>query len=76
MGDAGTYQEYEESALLWEQSIAMHKRYLCGPRLLTELTGTARRFTVGKHPEWLSFNGGVQRLSDVPEVKLGPSTDA
>ena len=24
-GDAGTYQEFEESALLWEQSIAMHK---------------------------------------------------
>ena len=70
-GDAGTYQEFEESALLWEQSIAMHKRYLCGPRLLTELTGTARRFTVGKHPEWLSFNGGVQRLLTYLRSNLG-----
>eukprot|EP00435_Cladocopium_sp_Y103_P019595 s2606_g4.t1 len=70
-GDAGTYQEFEESALLWEQSIAMHKRYLCGPRLLTELTGTARRFTVGKHPEWLSFNGGVQKLLTHLRTHLG-----
>jgi hypothetical protein len=70
-GDAGKHQEFEESALLWEQSIAMHKRYLCGPKLLKELTGTARRFTVGKHPEWLSFNGGVQRLLTYLRSNLG-----
>lgn len=70
-GDAGTYQEFEESALVWEQSIAVHKRSLCGPRLLTELTGTARRFTMGKHPEWLSFNGGVQRLLTHLRSNLG-----
>eukprot|EP00434_Breviolum_minutum_P045424 symbB.v1.2.040718.t1/scaffold7466.1/size11101/1 len=57
-GDSSSYQEYEEMALLWEQSIATHKRYLCAPRLITELTGSARRFTIGRHPEWVSYNGG------------------
>ena len=61
-GDSGTFQEYEECALLWEQSIAYEKRYLCGPKLINELVGTARRFVVGKRPEWVSYNGGVQQL--------------
>ena len=45
--------------LQWEQSIAHHKRYLCAPRLIAELGGTARKFVVGKRPEWVSYNGGV-----------------
>ena len=70
-GDASTYQEYEETVQFWEQSIAVHKRYLCGPRLISELTGTAKRFTVGKHPEWLSFNGGVTKLLTYLRANLG-----
>ena len=61
-GDSSTFQEFEECALLWEQSIALHKRYLAGPRLVTELCGTARKFVIGKRPEWLSHNGGVAKL--------------
>ena len=58
-GDSSTFQEYEEHSLIWEQSIQYEKRYLCGPRLINELIGTAKRFVVGKRPEWVSFNGEV-----------------
>ena len=47
-GEAGTFQEFEETALIWEQSIAMNKRYLCGPKLIAELTGAAKRLVAGK----------------------------
>lgn len=70
-GDSSSYQEYEEMALLWEQSIATHKRYLCAPRLITELTGSARRFTIGRHPEWVSYNGGVRTLLEHLRAQLG-----
>jgi len=41
-GDASTFQEYEECAQLWELATPYHKGYLCGPRLVSELTGTAK----------------------------------
>ena len=70
-GDASTFQEYSEWALLWEQSIQYQKRYLCAPRLINELGGTARRLVTGKRPEWVSFNGGVQKLLDHLRDHLG-----
>ena len=41
-GDASTFQEYEECAQLWELATPYHKGCLCGPRLVSELTGTAK----------------------------------
>eukprot|EP00435_Cladocopium_sp_Y103_P055044 s512_g18.t1 len=70
-GEAASFQTYEEQALQWEQGIAWHKRYLCGPRLVSELTGTARRFIIGKRPDWVSFNGGVQYLLEHLRAALG-----
>ena len=71
-GDAASYQEYEEQALQWEQSIAHGKRYLCGPRMIQEMSGTARKLVTGERPDWLSFNGGVVRRSlgrpQIPEL--------
>ena len=61
-GDAASFQQYEEEALQWEQSIAYGKRYLCGPKLIQEMSGTARKYVTGKRPDWLSFNGGVAHL--------------
>ena len=61
-GSASTFQEYSELAEHWEQTVPYHKRYLCGPKLLNELSGTARRFILSKRPGWLSHNGGVQTL--------------
>ena len=55
-GDAASYQEYEEQALQWEQSVEYKKRYLCGPKLIQEMSGTARKLVTGKRPDWLSFN--------------------
>ena len=47
-GDATKFQEYEEQALQWEQSIPYHKRYLAGPKLVAELSGPARKHVTGK----------------------------
>lgn len=35
--DAATLQEFEETSLVWEPSVAHHKRYLCAPKLMAEL---------------------------------------
>ena len=70
-GEASLFQAYEEEALQWEQSVAHHKRDLCGPKLIAQLSGTARKFVVGKKPNWVSFNGGVQRLLDHLRQSLG-----
>ncbi|CAE7627786.1 unnamed protein product [Symbiodinium sp. CCMP2456] len=61
-GNSATFQRYEEEALLWQQGIPYHKRYMSGPRLLAELQGAAKRMVVGKAPDWVSFNGGVETL--------------
>lgn len=61
-GDASTFQEFEEMALVWEQATPHHKRYLAAPKLIAELQGSAKRYVVGKHPEWVSHPGGVQKL--------------
>lgn len=61
-GDSNLFQQYEEEALQWEQSIATHKRYLCAPRLIGELSGSAKKHVMGKRPDWVSFEGGVTYL--------------
>ena len=38
------------------------KRYLCGPRIASELRGPAKRVLLGKQADWLSFDGGVRKL--------------
>ena len=61
-GEAGTFNDFEEACLMYEQSVAKEKRYLCGPKIVAELTGAARRLVTGKGPTWISYNGGVQEL--------------
>ena len=73
-GEATTFQEYEELCLQWEQSTAYHKRYLCGPRLVSELSGTARKHVMGKRPDWLSYQGGVTHLLEHLRECLGRPT--
>ena len=70
-GDPNSFQEYQETSLVWEQSVGWHKRSLCGPRLANELTGVACRFILGMPPDWLSYAGGVQRLMDHLGDSLG-----
>ena len=70
-GDAATFQEYEESCLLWEQGAAWEKRYLCGPKLAAVLTGSAKRHVSGKNPSWLSHGRGVRDLLDHLRMSLG-----
>ena len=70
-GSSATFQEYSELAEHWEQTIPYHKRYLCGPRLLNELSGTARRFVLSKRPGWVSHAGGVQTLLNHLRQHLG-----
>ena len=47
---------------MYEQAVAKEKRYLCGPKILAELTGSARRLVAGKGASWISYNGGVGEL--------------
>eukprot|EP00439_Symbiodinium_sp_Y106_P036330 s3080_g4.t1 len=61
-GDPSTFTEFSETARLYEQSVAFHKRAQVGPRVASELTGAARRQVTGQPPEWLSFAGGLERL--------------
>ena len=70
-GDAATFQEYEESCLLWEQGTAWEKRYLCGPKLAAALTGAAKRHVSGRNPSWLSHGRGVQDLLNHLRASLG-----
>ena len=70
-GDAASFQEYEEQAFQWEQSVPYHKRSLCGPKLIAELSGTARKFITRKRPDWCSYDGGVSRLMDHLRNSLG-----
>ena len=70
-GDPGSFQEFCESARLYEQSIAFHKRATVGPRLASELSGAARRQVTGKPADWLSFPGGVEVLLEHLRQGLG-----
>ena len=70
-GDATTFTEYYELASLWEQSVPYHKRYLSAPKLINELTNTARRFVMAKEPDWVSYDGGVQVLLNHLRSSLG-----
>ena len=70
-GDAATFNEYEEQCLLYEQSIEYYKRYMVGPRLISELQGPAKRLVVGKRPDWVSYDGGVAVLLSTLRASLG-----
>ena len=70
-GEANTFIQYEEAALLWEQSLTYEKRYTAGPKLVQELTGSARRLVSGQPAGWVAFRGGVTILMDHLRKALG-----
>ena len=70
-GEAGSFVQYEEAALLWEQSLTWEKRYTAGPRLVQELTGAARRLVAGQPAGWVAYRGGVTTLMDHLRKALG-----
>ena len=70
-GEASAFVQYEEAALLWEQSLTWEKRYTAGPKLVQELTGAARRLVSGQPAGWVSFRGGVTKLMDHLRAALG-----
>ena len=70
-GDPGSFTEFVESARLYEQGTAPHKRAQVAPRIAAELTGSARKFITGQPADWLSFAGGVERLVDKLRQGLG-----
>ena len=61
-GEPSTWTEYRRAALLFVESTKWSNRYLCGPRLATELSGPAKASIAGKKPTWLSREDGMQRL--------------
>ena len=61
-GDSQYFEEFAEACLRYEQTVVKEKRYLCGPRIASELRGPAKRVLIGKPAEWLSYEGGVRHL--------------
>ncbi|CAE7790042.1 RE1, partial [Symbiodinium sp. CCMP2456] len=70
-GEASLFVQYEEAALLWEQSLTWEKRYTAGPKLVQELSGAARRLVAGQPPGWVAYRGGVRVLMDHLRQGLG-----
>ncbi|CAE7837991.1 RE2 [Symbiodinium sp. CCMP2592] len=70
-GDPSSYTEFAEAARLYEQSVEPHKRAQAGPRIAAELSGAARRYVIGQPADWLSYQGGVDRLLEHLRVGLG-----
>ena len=70
-GSAESFQAYQEAVLLFEQTTPYQKRYLCGPKLQSALEGAALRLVIGKRPDWLSDNNGVNRLLEHLRKGLG-----
>ena len=61
-GDPATWEEYRRAALLYVQATKWENRYLCGPRLASELTGAAKAAITNKKASWLACDDGVARL--------------
>ena len=70
-GEANTFVQYEENALLWEQSLTWEKRYTAGPKLVQELGGSAKRLVAGQSPGWVAYHGGVSVLMNHLRRALG-----
>ena len=70
-GSANTFTAYEEACYLYEAGTADHKKSLCGPRLISELSGAAKRMVAGKHPVWVSRYDGVRILLEFLRQCLG-----
>ena len=70
-GEAGSFQEFEEQCLVYEQSVEYHKRYMVAPRVIAELQGTAKRVIAGKPATWVSYHGGLKELLDTLRASLG-----
>ena len=69
-GEANLFTQYEEAALLWEQSLTWEKRYTAGPKLVQELSGAAKRLVSGQ-PPGCAYRGGVRVLMDHLRQGLG-----
>ena len=64
---------YREKAIQYTMGMEWHKRYLCGPRLLANLTGVAKTITrpeTLKNPQWLSHPRGTYTLLEFLESHL------
>ena len=61
-GEPASWPEFRRAALLYLESTKWENRYLCGPRLAAELTGSAKSSIANKRPAWLSSSDGVHKL--------------
>ena len=61
-GNPSTWTEYRRAAYMYEETVKWENRYLCGPRLASELTGAAKATIANKRRGWLSIPDGVGKL--------------
>ena len=61
-GDPKTWRTYRRKALQYQEGTKIKDRYLCGPRLETNLIGRAEVAVERCRPGWLSRADGAERL--------------
>ena len=75
-GDPSLFTEFEEECLIWVQSVPWHKRQLCGPKLIQELTGPERETGVGTGSRLDGPSSGRGGPHETPKVMLGKAFTA
>ena len=61
-GEPSLWGEYRSAARLFVASTKYELRYTCGPKLASELTGSAKTAVMGQKSSWLSDPQGAERL--------------
>lgn len=72
-GTAEHFLLFKEECYKYVLSFERHKRYLAGPRIVTELQGLAKavvRRPLAQNPMWVDHPGGVKTLLDFLEANL------
>ena len=61
-GDLSTWDLYCTKVRIYVDGTEWHKRYLCGPRLVQRLRGSAFQAVEGCRPGWLNHKEGAEQL--------------
>jgi hypothetical protein len=69
-GDISLWEDWKQSALTYMETMRRDHRYLCGPRLVAELRGSAKSAVANKKAGWVSSEKGLTKLINFLEKNL------
>ena len=61
-GGASTWEKYQQDVMNYVDGTRWEDRYLCGPRLVSKLSGAAATACIGRPRGWLSHKWGADTL--------------